>query len=93
MLPTFDQKVVISFSPLTEVFYCIHEMCRFRCHFFANGEHVHPLPATEEDELGVMVVITGNHRNSAAGSGLHDADCSSVMLHCVVRMVTSIVLQ
>ncbi len=37
---------------------------------------MHPLPAAAEDELGVRVVITGNHRNSAAGSGLHDADCS-----------------
>ncbi len=38
---------------------------------------MHPLPAAAEDDLGVRVVITRNHRNSAAGSGLHDADCSA----------------
>ncbi len=41
-----------------------------------NGEHVHPLPATREDELGVVVQTTINSANTAAGSGLHDANCS-----------------
>jgi len=40
-----------------------------------NGEHVHPLPAAAEDELGVGVQITVISANTAAGSGLHDADC------------------
>jgi len=40
-----------------------------------NGEHVHPLPATAEDELGVVVQTTTTAANTAAGSGLHDADC------------------
>jgi len=43
----------------------------------ANGEHVHPLPARGEDELGVDIQITINVANTAAGSGLHDADCSA----------------
>jgi len=43
--------------------------------FPENGEHVHPLPAIGEDELGVMIQITINAANTAAGSGLHDADC------------------
>ncbi len=43
--------------------------------FIANGEHVHPLPATAEDELGVIFRTTINVANTAAGSGLHDADC------------------
>ena len=41
-----------------------------------NGEHVHPLPARGEDELGVDIQTTINVANTAAGSGLHDADCS-----------------
>ena len=45
------------------------------------GEHVHPLPARGEDELGVVIQTTINAANTAAGSGLHDASCSSVMLH------------
>jgi len=45
----------------------------------ANGEHVHPLPATREDELGVNFQTTINVANTAAGSGLHDADCSMEM--------------
>jgi hypothetical protein len=43
-----------------------------------NGEHVHPLPARGEDELGEKVQITMISANTAAGSGLHDADCSPV---------------
>jgi len=35
---------------------------------------VHPLPASGEDELGVMVQTTTTAANTAAGSGLHDAD-------------------
>jgi len=45
--------------------------------FFANGEHVHPLPAIGEDELGVDIQTTIDVANTAAGSGLHDADCSA----------------
>ncbi len=41
----------------------------------ANGEHVHPLPAMGEDELGDVVQTTITAANTAAGSGLHDADC------------------
>jgi len=40
-----------------------------------NGEHVHPLPTTREDELGVNFQTTDDAANTAAGSGLHDADC------------------
>jgi len=40
-----------------------------------NGEHVHPLPARGEDELGVDIQTTIDVANTAAGSGLHDADC------------------
>jgi hypothetical protein len=43
--------------------------------FLPNDEHVHPLTAAAEDELGVRVQITGDVANTAAGSGLHDADC------------------
>jgi len=45
--------------------------------FLENGEHVHPLPARGEDELGVVVQTTTTAANIAAGSGLHDADCSA----------------
>ncbi len=44
--------------------------------FWENGEHVHPLPARGEDELGVNNQTTIEVANTAAGSGLHDADCS-----------------
>jgi len=37
---------------------------------------VHPLPARGETELGVKVQTTVDVANTAAGSGLHDADCS-----------------
>jgi len=36
---------------------------------------VHPLPATREDEHWVNDQTTINVANTAAGSGLHDADC------------------
>jgi len=45
--------------------------------FSANGEHVHPLPAAAEDELGDKVQTTTISTNTAAGSGLHDADSST----------------
>jgi len=50
-----------------------------------NGEHVHPLPAAREDELGVVVQTTIDAANSAAGSGLHDADCSPSCFRFMVR--------
>ncbi len=37
---------------------------------------MHPLPATREDKLGVNNQTTIDAANTAAGSGLHDADCS-----------------
>ncbi len=38
---------------------------------------MHPLPARGEDELGVIFQTMINVANTAAGSGLHDADCSA----------------
>ena len=46
-------------------------------HFLANVELVHPLPAAAEDELGVDIQTTINAANTTAGSGLHEASCSS----------------
>ncbi len=43
-------------------------------------ELVHPLPAAAEDELGVEVQTTMDVANTAAGSGLHDADCSVLLI-------------
>jgi len=52
------------------------DVCANGFHYFLpNGEHVHPLPATREYELGVIFQNTINAANTAAGSGLHDADC------------------
>ena len=47
---------------------------------------MHPLPAAAEDEFGVKVQIREDSANTAAGSGLHDADCSAygfVCLSCI----------
>jgi hypothetical protein len=54
----------------------IYGMIKEIRYFKANGELVHPLPAAAEDELGVKVQTTIDVANTAAGSGLHEADCS-----------------
>ncbi len=56
----------------------------FSAFSWPNDEHVHPLPAAAEDELGVEVQTMIDVANTTAGSGLHDASCSSVMLHWVI---------
>lgn len=43
-----------------------------------NGRVVVLLRARARVDHGVGVELTGNHRNMAAGSGFHDADCSPV---------------
>ncbi len=45
---------------------------------------MHPLPAIGEDELGVNIQTTINVANTAAGSGLHDADCSASFIMLLV---------
>ena len=46
----------------------------------ANVRAHAPLPAGAHVDHGVRVVITGDHRNRAAGSGCHVAACSAVFL-------------
>lgn len=46
-----------------------------------------PLPAEAHVDHGVRVVITGNHRNRAAGRGCHGATCSASFFGCDRRPV------
>lgn len=58
----------------------------------SNGEHVHPLPASGEDELGVDIQVTIDAASTAAGSGLHDADCwasDCVVLGCGIDTLSN----
>ena len=60
--------------------------CSIHVLFLAHGEHVHPLPAIGEDELGGDIQTTINAANTAAGSGLHDADCSHSIIVFLVHV-------
>lgn len=40
-----------------------------------NGKHMHPLPAATEDSSTQESQATPQALNTAAGSGLHDANC------------------
>ena len=42
----------------------------------ANVKHMHPLPATTEDNSTKESQATQDPANTTAGSGLHDANCS-----------------
>jgi len=53
----------------------------FPRNFLENVALVRPLPASGEDELGVMVQITEDASNTAAGSGLHEATCSPNLMY------------
>lgn len=64
----------------------------FDASYFAERKAHAPLPARAHVDHGEGVVITGNHRNRAAGRGCHVAACSDFGFYRVFMALRSISL-